>query len=82
MKRNLSTKLHGKWHTFGSLDVNKWGNEQVSMRVSKELKNLINEKAEGEWLNFSLFEAKPKETSAKEYAAASGGELNDEIPDF
>jgi len=56
MKKKLSTKLNGKWWTFGSLATNQWGKEQVSMRVTKELKNLVNEKQEGDWLNFSLFD--------------------------
>ena len=56
----------------------------LGFKVTPELKAIFNEAADGSWVNFALFEDKPKAEPAS-YAAASGGEfvaeeLNDEIP--
>lgn len=46
----------GKWWTFGNLKKNNYGNLQLSLKVSEDLKNLIRGKKDGEYVNFSLFE--------------------------
>jgi hypothetical protein len=54
---NLSTKVNGKWRTFGKIAKNKFDNYQASFKVTPELKELI---ANSEWVNFSLFPADEK----------------------
>lgn len=54
MNYKLSTKVNGKWWTFGNIKINQWGNLQASFKNTEQLKKLILEG--GEWINFSLFE--------------------------
>jgi hypothetical protein len=82
-KKNAS----GKFWSYGNIKQNQWGNLTLGFKVTPELKAIFNDAAEGSWINFSLFEDKPKIESAptQNYAAASGGEfvaeeLNDEMP--
>jgi len=85
MDKNLSIKIGDKWQTFGKLAKNQWGNEQVSFKVTPELIQLMQSK-QGGWLNFSLFEAKPKSdkpsqhNKAKADGYAPAPSLDDEIP--
>jgi hypothetical protein len=44
----------GKWWIFGNIKKNKYDNVQASLRVTPELKALI-EANDGKWVNFSLF---------------------------
>lgn len=61
MKKNLSLKnKEGKWWSYGSIAQNKFGNEQASFKVTPELKDLFGKAEVGSWINFSIFEAKPK----------------------
>lgn len=55
----IKTKTADGWRTLGSVKVNQWGKLQASFKNSELLKKLVNEG--GEWLNFALFEEKPKE---------------------
>lgn len=84
---NASIKINDKWVNFGKISRNQWGNLQLSMRNSAELKQLIN--GGKEWLNFSLFEAKPKtknynnapsKASKPSKVANIAEDLDDEIP--
>lgn len=52
-------KPDGKWWTFGSLKTNQYGNLQLSFKNTDDFKAFVN--GSGEWINFSLFEDKPKE---------------------
>ncbi len=55
MNFKVSAKLgQGKWWTFGTIKKNQWGNLQLSMKNTQQLKDFVNNG--GEWLNFSLFE--------------------------
>lgn len=81
-----------KWFTWGSFRKNKWGNYQASFKVTPEFKKLINEVADGEYINFSAFEDKKDIDAhnqakgngyAPDYEAVSSGAvegLDDEVP--
>lgn len=60
----IKTKIEDGWRTLGSVKVNKWGKLQASFKNSELLKKLVNEG--GEWLNFALFEDKPKAPAPSE----------------
>lgn len=57
----LSKKVNDKWHIFGNVKENKYGHLQASFKITPEFKRLIEES--GEWLNLSVFEDTPKETT-------------------
>ena len=75
----------GKWWTFGSLKKNQFGNWSIGLRVTPELKDLI-EANDGKYINFALFEDEGKREVPQE--AQTGikqlertvSTLNDEIP--
>ncbi len=82
MNYKLSTKVDGKWRTFGNIKTSPKGYNQASFRI-KELKELIvqTEKEGKEWVNLSLFEddgAQKKHTQTKANAYVS--DFEDEIP--
>ena len=82
MKYKVSAKRNDKWWTFGAVKENQYGNLQLSMKNTPELKEHILQG--GEWLNFSLFEDKPKEvapeTQAKIDALKNSAAEDSEIP--
>lgn len=51
-------KENGKWWSFGIVKENPWGNPELSMKVTKELKELVASLEEGKYLNFAMFEDK------------------------
>ena len=82
-KKNAS----GKFWSYGNVKKNQWGNLTLGFKVTPELKSIFLDMPDGSWVNFALFEDKPKEESkpAVTYEAASAGEygavdINDEIP--
>lgn len=83
MDYKLSRKnKEGKWHIYGNVKTNQWGNNQASFKVSA-LEELIElAKSENkEWVNLSLFENKEKqEQEAPTEARAYVAELDDDIP--
>lgn len=57
-----------KWWTFGRLYTSEKGNECVAIKVTEELKNLIDSVGIGNYVSFALFEKdKPKEEMPKKY---------------
>lgn len=69
----------GKWKTFGNLKKGQYGNYRCGLRVTPELKQLI----EGgqEWINFSVFEDKPKDYDSHQTPAThQRNQISDEIP--
>jgi hypothetical protein len=83
MNFKISAKLAstGKFWQFGSIKTNQWGNLQLSMKNTQQLKDFVNNG--GEWLNFSLFE-EDKQTphnQAKQngYQPQAKPDLGDEI---
>jgi len=60
----VSAKKDGKWWSFGNLKKNQYGNWSIGLKVNEDLKNLIRSKNDGEWLNLSLFEDKPKDKAS------------------
>lgn len=60
MEYKLSAKRNGKFWNYGSFKKNKWGNYQASFKVTPEFLELANA-SQGQWLNFSAFEDKPKQ---------------------
>jgi hypothetical protein len=76
---NVSTKVNGKWWTFGRIKKNQYGNYQLSFKNTDALKKFVSEG--GEWLNFSLFEPRDKEEGGAPKAQAKPATtLDDEIP--
>ena len=69
-------KSDGKWWGHGTMKQSEKGFWGVGLRVSDELIKLINTKQKNEWLNFNLFEAKPREgyekTDSKSHATLEG----------
>lgn len=54
----------GKWWNFGRIKTNQYGNLSLSFKNTPELREHVLQG--GEWLNFSLFEDKPKEGQPKQ----------------
>lgn len=74
----------GKWWSYGSIKKNQYDNLSLGFKVTPELKAIFSEAQEGGWVNFALFEDKPKESESTpaSYAAASGTEfVADELDD-
>ena len=76
---NVSKKRGEKWWSYGRIAINKFGNLQLSMKITPELQELVN--GEG-YLNFSLFEddGGNYKTKSKPVEKPQAIELNDEIP--
>ena len=72
----------GKWWSYGSIKKNQWGNYTLGMKMTPELRQLLNETQDGQWLNFSLFESKEAGYPQKQQAlgAPEVPVLSDEIP--
>lgn len=74
-----SKKSDGKWWSHGSLKQSDRGYWGIGLRVSEELIKLINTKQKNEWLNFALYEAKPKEgyekTDSKSHPTLDGDSI-------
>jgi len=91
-KYNVSKKgADDKWHTFGSIKKNEWGNYGLSFKVDEALKNVVNIAENGTWINFALFEDKYSKAqrhhseSQKQQSEAKGNayvkeDLDDEMP--
>lgn len=75
MNYKVSAKRNGKWWTFGNIKINQYGNPQLSFKNTPELKELVN--SDAQWLNFSMFEDKPKDEPKQEAPApyVDGGEI-------
>ena len=53
---NVSKKGgNGKWWTYGKIRLNKFGKYDLGMRVTPELRTLLDATPDGSYLNFSLF---------------------------
>ena len=73
MDQNIVIKVGDKkWHTVGSLKVNKWGNLSLSLRKCPELEAHMNN--DSQWVNFHVFDK--KEDSQPEVPVVD----SDEIP--
>ena len=64
-KVSSKNKSTGKWWGYGNIKEGKFG-PQLSFRKTPELIALFNETPDGGWINFALFEDKPKEASNEE----------------
>lgn len=69
-------RANGKFWGFGNLKKNQYGNWSIGMKVTPELKELINSN-DGKWVNFSLFEDDKKEPTK---SPTAGAVLSDDIP--
>lgn len=78
MNYSVCIKVDGKWKKLGKISINKWGKPQLSFKNSPELKEHLSQV--GEWLNFSLFEDKPKQEDKVTASHANPIDLEDEIP--
>jgi hypothetical protein len=69
MKNLTAKKPDGNWWTFGNYNpCDKWGKEKVGLKISKELKELINSVPEGEYINFNVLEKKEKKEGVVSYS--------------
>lgn len=67
MNKKVSAKnKNGKFWNYGFIKVNPWGNLQLSLKNTEELKKLLAEG--GEWINFSLFDDERDTTTAQQPA--------------
>lgn len=76
MEYNVSTKVNGKWFTFGKIKTNQYGNQQLSFKKTKEFVDFI--AASGDWINFSLFA--PKDDAAPKQETKPTYDTDSEIP--
>jgi hypothetical protein len=53
-KYSLKDKVNGQWRTFGNINPGERG-PRVGLRVTPELREMVNAKQDGEWLNFLAF---------------------------
>lgn len=73
---------NGKFWSYGNVKRNQFGNLSLGFKVTPELKAIFNDTADGQWVNFSLFEEERKPTAhdtAKQNGYAPDS-LNDEVP--
>jgi phage anti-repressor protein len=66
----------GKWWTWGSIKVNKFGSFQASFKNTPEFRKMIEES--GDWINLSVFENQRDEV--KKEAPKQAPALSDDIP--
>lgn len=80
-KYKISKKVNDKWFTFGNFGPNQWGNQSLGIRVTPELRELLENADDGSWINFSAFEddgqkkEKPLDTGDRAFAAFDGDEV-------
>jgi len=78
-EQNVSVKINDKWRTLGKISQSDRGYWRLSFRNTDELKSWL--AAQGDWLNFSLFDPRPKDGAAPvKPAPYVEPDLNDEIP--
>lgn len=78
MNYKVSKKRGEKFWQYGSIKKNQWGNLQLSMKVTKELKELVN--SGEEWLNFSLFSDDGGKNKANSVTSKAPVDDEDSIP--
>lgn len=75
----LKAKINGKFFTVGNLKTNQWGNLQAGIKVTPELKGLV-ESNEGGWLNLSCYAEDGSDAPKTPAAAGYGHDDGDSIP--
>jgi hypothetical protein len=75
--RVSAKKADGKWWSFGNLKVNSYGNWQIGIKKTDELRELF--KQSGEWINFSIY-PKDDEQKPQQRQPEPRVEETDEIP--
>lgn len=63
-KVSSKRKDNGKWWGYGRIRTNQYGNPQLSFKKTPELMQIFNDAPDGGYINFALFEEKPKEQEA------------------
>jgi hypothetical protein len=70
MKQLVKKKVGDKqWRIFGSIKENKFGNTELGVKVTQEVKDWFANAPLDSWLNFAIFEdkeAKPAESTEYE----------------
>lgn len=64
MENNYTVKRKGedgKYFSYGNVKKNQFGNYSLGLKVTPELKALVQLAEIKSWLNFSMFDEKPKE---------------------
>ncbi len=83
-KHSVRKKIGEKWQTFGNVAVNQWGNLELGLRITPELRALIESVEDGKWINFRLLPDKPREEKPeddkRQAQKAVLEEFDDEIP--
>lgn len=59
----VAKKVGGKWKTLGNIKLNKFGNMELGLRNSDELREAITAVEPGKWINLSIFPDKKDEVS-------------------
>lgn len=75
MNGKISVKIDGKWFTLGNLKKNQWGNFNIGLKKTDELRKLV--QGEG-WVNLSVFEDVGKDAPKKKEPQPIDNQ--DEIP--
>lgn len=60
MKQLVKHKIDGKWFTVGNISQGQYG-PRLGLKVTKELRDLVNNAAPDSWVNFSVYDEKPRE---------------------
>lgn len=70
----------GKWWSYGNLKKNEWGNWNIGIRATAELKEKLNAVEEGGWVNFSCFADDGEQSPATNSATNDSPVESDSIP--
>lgn len=49
------------FRSYGNVKTNRFGNLELGLKATPEFKALVADTKEGDWINFSLFQADPAE---------------------
>lgn len=80
MNYKISSKVNGKWFTFGNVKQREKG-LSMGLKKTPELMEMINATADGGYFNFLLFEQKP-EPGYKPAVSQHGDSDYDNSPPF
>lgn len=65
-KYKVTMKINNAWQTLGNIAKNKYDRWSLGLRVTPELKSVINGTPDGTWVNMSLLEVTPKSDKPEE----------------
>jgi hypothetical protein len=62
MNYKIKAKIDGKYFTFGNVQEGKYG-PRLGLRMSPELRKMLEGTVDGQWVNFSLFAEEGKDAA-------------------